>query len=79
MNPHELAFTYLSQEDLLEAGCFDLRMAIEVAEKTMMSDRAQKLAAETGALVYWQPAAEVVAQIQKDIETMGRIEGMLSE
>ena len=36
MNPHELAFTYLSQEDLLEAGCFDIRMAIEVAEKTML-------------------------------------------
>ncbi|WP_294227238.1 tripartite tricarboxylate transporter substrate binding protein [uncultured Shimia sp.] len=52
---------------------------IAVAEKTMMSDRAQKLAAETGAQVYWQPAAEVVDQIQKDIETMGRIESMLSE
>ncbi|SMP34597.1 tripartite tricarboxylate transporter substrate binding protein [Shimia sagamensis] len=52
---------------------------IAVAEKTMMSDRAQKLAAETGAQVYWQPAAEVVDQIQKDIDTMGRIESMLSE
>lgn len=52
---------------------------IAVAEKTIMSDRAQKLAAETGALLYWQPAAEVVTQIQQDIETMARIEGMLSE
>ncbi|MEM6635778.1 MAG: tripartite tricarboxylate transporter substrate binding protein [Pseudomonadota bacterium] len=51
---------------------------IAVAEKTVMSDRAQALAAETGALVYWQPAAEVVEQIQKDIDTMGRIEGMLA-
>ncbi|WP_270732926.1 tripartite tricarboxylate transporter substrate-binding protein [Shimia sp. Alg240-R146] len=51
---------------------------IAVAEKTMMSERAQKLAAETGALVYWQPAAEVVTQIEKDIETMARIEGMLA-
>ncbi|MEM9707297.1 MAG: tripartite tricarboxylate transporter substrate binding protein [Pseudomonadota bacterium] len=49
-----------------------------VAEKTMMSDRAQALAAETGALVYWQPAGQVVEQIQKDIETMGRIEGMIA-
>ncbi|KPA22934.1 Tripartite tricarboxylate transporter family receptor [Shimia sp. SK013] len=51
---------------------------IAVAEKTMMSERAQKLAAETGALVYWQPASEVVTQIEKDIETMARIEGMLA-
>ncbi|NOQ36514.1 MAG: ornithine cyclodeaminase family protein [Methylococcaceae bacterium] len=36
MNIHELPFTYLSQEDLLDAGCFDMRMAIEVAEKTML-------------------------------------------
>jgi tripartite-type tricarboxylate transporter receptor subunit TctC len=52
---------------------------IAVAEKTMMSDRAQQLAADTGAAVYWQPAAEVVAQITQDIATMARIEGMLAE
>lgn len=52
---------------------------IAVARETVMSDRAQALAAETGALVYWQPAEEVVEQIQSDIETMGRIEGMLAE
>lgn len=37
MNNHQISFTYLSQEDLLEAGCFDIRMAIEVAEKTMLA------------------------------------------
>ena len=37
MNPHQVRFTYLSQEDLLQAGCFDLRMAIEVAEKTLLA------------------------------------------
>jgi tripartite-type tricarboxylate transporter receptor subunit TctC len=52
---------------------------IAVAEKTMMSDRAQAVAAETGALVYWQPAAEVVTQIEKDIVTMANIEAMLAE
>lgn len=52
---------------------------IAVAEKTVMSERAQKLAADTGAAVYWQPAGDVVEQIEKDIETMGRIEGMLAE
>ncbi len=37
MNPHQVSFTYLSQEDLLQAGCFDIRMAIEVAEKTLLA------------------------------------------
>ncbi len=35
--PHNITITYLSQEDLLDAGCFDLRMAIETAEKTMLA------------------------------------------
>lgn len=52
---------------------------IAVAEKTMMSDRALQLAADTGASVYWQPAAEVVAQIEKDMATMAGIEAMLAE
>lgn len=37
MASHRVSFTYLSQEDLLDAGCFDLRMAMEVAEKTMIA------------------------------------------
>jgi len=37
MPSHQVGFTYLSQEDLLDAGCFDLRMAIEVAEKSMLA------------------------------------------
>ncbi len=37
MASHRVSFTYLSQENLLEAGCFDIRMAIEVAEKTMLA------------------------------------------
>ena len=52
---------------------------IAVAQQTVMSERAQALAAETGALVYWQPAAEVVTQIEKDIETLGGIETLLAE
>ncbi|SMX44686.1 tripartite tricarboxylate transporter substrate-binding protein [Octadecabacter ascidiaceicola] len=50
-----------------------------VAAETMMSDRAQQLAADTGASVYWQPAGEVAAQITKDIETLAGIEAMLAE
>ncbi len=52
---------------------------IAVAQKTVMSERAQKLAAETGALVYWQSADEVAKQIVTDIETLGHIGKMLGE
>lgn len=50
---------------------------IAVAKKTVMSERAQKLAKETGAAVYWQSAAEVSAQIKSDIATMGAIGKLL--
>lgn len=52
---------------------------IAVARETVMSDRAQALAAETGALVYWQDAEAVKDQIASDIETLGRIGEMLAE
>ena len=52
---------------------------IAVAQETVMSERAQTLAAETGALVYWQDADAVTGQIEKDIETLGAIEAILSE
>ncbi|MDQ7071386.1 MAG: tripartite tricarboxylate transporter substrate-binding protein, partial [Rhodobacterales bacterium] len=52
---------------------------IAVAEKTVMSEKAQALAAETGALVYWQSADDVTAQIQADIATLGGIEKLLGE
>jgi len=35
-NKHYLSFTYLSQEDLLDAGCLDMRMVMDVAEKGML-------------------------------------------
>ena len=50
---------------------------IAVAKKTVMSEAAQTLAAETGALVYWQDAEAVKAQIAKDIETLGAINAAL--
>ena len=37
MNNHRIHFTYLSQEDLLQSGCFDIRLAIETAEKTLLA------------------------------------------
>ena len=51
---------------------------IAVASKTVMSERAQQLAAETGALVYWQSADDVKAQISKDIATLNDIDTILN-
>lgn len=46
---------------------------IAVAKKTVMSDRAQEVARQTGALVYWQGPEESAKRIEKDIETVARI------
>lgn len=43
MHKHNISFTYLSQEDLLESGCFDIRMAMEVAEKTLLAFEEQRI------------------------------------
>jgi tripartite-type tricarboxylate transporter receptor subunit TctC len=50
---------------------------IAVAEKTVMSERAQKVAKETGALVYWQDAAESEARIARDANTIAEIKQLL--
>jgi len=44
-----------------------------VAQKTMMSDRAQAVAAETGALVYWLDAAASAERIEADKKTIAHI------
>ena len=36
---HRIDFTYMSQEDLLKAGCLDFRMAIDAAEAAMLAHR----------------------------------------
>jgi len=52
----------------------DVRAKIAaVAEKTMKSDRAQKVAAETGALVYWKNAEESTAVIEADKATLATV------
>jgi len=48
-----------------------------VAARTVMSDRAQAIAAETGALVYWQNAADSAARIAADAETLDMIGTLL--
>ena len=50
---------------------------IAVAKETVMSERAQNLGKETGALVYWQDAADVKAQITADIQTLNHIDSVL--
>ena len=50
---------------------------VAVAEQTMASERAQKLAAETGALVYWMPADESAARIASDTEIVAHIGELL--
>ncbi|WP_027244556.1 tripartite tricarboxylate transporter substrate binding protein [Leisingera daeponensis] len=52
---------------------------VAVAEKTVVSERAQNVAKETGALVYWQGAEDSAARVASDIDTMARISGLLSE
>jgi hypothetical protein len=44
-----------------------------------MSDRAQAVGKETGALIYWQNAEESAARIKKDIETVDRIGKLLQQ
>ncbi len=52
----------------------DVRAKIAaVAEKTMMSERAQNVAKETGALVYWLDAAESATLIEADKKTLGAV------
>lgn len=56
---HQVNFTYLSQEDLLEAGCFDIRMAMEVAEKAL-------LAFEHGAVLFPEKVVQIFNQVTQD-------------
>ncbi len=50
---------------------------IAVARKTVMSERAQDVARQTGALVYWQGPEESAERIARDIETVARITEIL--
>ena len=49
---------------------------IAVAKRSMLSDRAQEVAANSGALIYWMDADASTAQINKDRETMATIAGL---
>lgn len=56
----------------------DVRAKIAaVAEKTMMSERAQTVAKETGARVYWMDAATSAARVASDQKITARIQQIL--
>ena len=52
---------------------------IAVAQRTLASKRAQALADQTGALVYWQDAESTAMRIQNDIATFAGINEMLGQ
>ncbi len=52
---------------------------IAVAQKTIASEKAIKFAAETGAQLYWQDAADVTALIATDIKTLSEIDTILGQ
>lgn len=51
----------------------------ESAKKTMAGERAQQVAKDTGALVYWMDAEAAKAQIAQDEETVGAIGALLAQ
>ena len=61
MKPHKIEFLYLSQEDLLKSGCLDINLAMDAAERGMLSFA-------TGDILF----PEKIAQIFND-ETQERI------
>ena len=48
-----------------------------VAMKVMASDKAKKLAKETGALIYWQDIDQAYDQIERDITAVARVNAIL--
>lgn len=50
---------------------------IEVARKTVLGEKAQAFAKETGASVYWEDSEAAKARIERDIATLAEIEKML--
>lgn len=51
---------------------------IAVAKETMVSDRAKKLSADTGAIVYWKDAEAATRQIESDKATIAKINAMIA-
>ncbi|NIZ13158.1 tripartite tricarboxylate transporter substrate-binding protein [Phaeobacter sp. HF9A] len=52
---------------------------IAVAKETLASERAQELAKQTGAIIYWTDADDAAARILSDKETAGTINAIIAE
>ena len=50
---------------------------IESAKETVMSERAQAVAAQTGAAVYWQDADAAMARIKSDIDVTAAVNALI--
>ena len=50
---------------------------IEVASKTVMSERAQEVATNTGAQIYWMGPEESAAMVAADIAQAAYVNGLL--
>ncbi|WP_375175005.1 tripartite tricarboxylate transporter substrate binding protein [Pseudooceanicola sp.] len=48
-----------------------------VAQTVIQSDQAKQLAADTGALIYWTPAEDAAAQIEKDAVSFATVSEMI--
>ena len=55
MSNHEVDFNYFSQEHLLDAGCFDMRLIVEVVEQTL-------LAFEEGSIMFPEKIVQIFDQ-----------------
>ena len=49
------------------------------AQKALRGEKARNLVGETGVLIYWQAADEATARIERDGETVGRIQALIGE
>ncbi len=58
-HPHKISFTYLSQEDLLDSGCFDIKLAIKTAEETLV-------AFEEDAILFPEKVVQIFDQATQD-------------
>lgn len=58
MNEHQIKFTYLSQEDLIQSGAFDLPLAINVAEKAMLDFEQHKILFPEKIVQIFNPASQ---------------------
>lgn len=52
---------------------------IAVARETMASERAQKLSAETGAIIYWMDAEKAASRIESDIAVTAKINEIIAQ